>query len=510
MSDNLTLVESVKFNSKVEINSPSPNLKRSFLQNSPIAISVEVSNSFLNELRLVQAATNFSHIDIVNTQITGFQLKSSERLQSRLYQLCYRVSSNLKKIKGGRQKQGFLNEKVKIAVYQNELFNVQELSQSVQKFSTENVKLLQKCSDLYDSLQKAHGDCTEVQFEINQLIMNEVCHNKTKKSLHTKIDQLSSNLEILQTKYEEKQKENDDLSYDKKCAEIENQQLLDYIQSLEKNMTKESNSQTNYSLRSFKSEASKALWFAEAYGLLPHTIKCTSKTGKNVNFSLNSSFRDLDQENKHHVRQLLFILDKFAISDAAYYELSAISPDLPRKYLIIQERANLNKLFHIERSPGNTPGAYVKIKDEIMSFLLSSEVDNVKPVKVKVSGDGANVSRISNFVTVSLTFPDEDHCSSVYNVRAIGVFKCKESYDELGSCCAPIFQELNELLRDSEITVQDKKYRLDIFFGGDMKFTPVRGVTCIKLTVLTLKNHLISTIHPKCCARQITSVKIQN
>ena len=97
MSDNLTLVESVKFNSKVEINSPSPNLKRSFLQNSPIAISVEVSNSFLNELRLVQAETNFSHIDIVNTQITGFQLKSSERLQSRLYQLCYRVSSNLKK-----------------------------------------------------------------------------------------------------------------------------------------------------------------------------------------------------------------------------------------------------------------------------------------------------------------------------------------------------------------------------------------------------------------------------
>ena len=120
MSDNLTLVESVKFNSKVEINSPSPNLKRSFLQNSPIAISVEVSNSFLNELRLVQAETNFSHIDIVNTQITGFQLKSSERLQSRLYQLCYRVSSSLKKIKGGRQKQGFLNEKVKIAVYQNQ------------------------------------------------------------------------------------------------------------------------------------------------------------------------------------------------------------------------------------------------------------------------------------------------------------------------------------------------------------------------------------------------------
>ena len=360
---------------------------------------------------------------------------------------------------------------MRVSHYQNELFNVRELSQSVQKFSRENVHLLQKCSDLYESLKHAQTDHADTQFETNQLIINEVFLNRQNKSLHAKIEKLSSDLELLHNKVEEKQKENEELSYDKMCVDAENRQLLDYIKTLEnKHPQKENVTPSTYTLRSFKSEASKALWFAEAYGLLPQTLKCSTTTGKNVSLSLNSSFGDLDEENKHHVRQLLFILDKFGISDAAYYELSMISQELPRKYLIVQERANLNKLFHIERSPGNTPGAYVKIRDEITSFLHSSGVDNDKPVKVKVSGDGASVSRISNFVTISLTFPEEENCSSVNNVRAIGIFKCKEAYDELSSCCAPIFQELNSLMNEGEITVGETKYKLDIFFGGDMKF----------------------------------------
>ena len=50
------------------------------MQQSPIALSLEVSNRFLNELRLVQNETGFDYIDIVNTQLTGFQLKSNECL----------------------------------------------------------------------------------------------------------------------------------------------------------------------------------------------------------------------------------------------------------------------------------------------------------------------------------------------------------------------------------------------------------------------------------------------
>lgn len=169
MSDNFTAVDFIKFSSQIGITSPSQYLTKVFVQQSPIALSLEVSNRFLNELRLVQNETGFDHIDIVNTQLTGFQLKSNERLKSRLTQLCYRVGISLKKYKGGRQRQGFLVEKVEIAVYQNELFDVKELSQSLQNFSRENVDLLAKCTKLYESLQQAQGDCAKAEMNNNQL-----------------------------------------------------------------------------------------------------------------------------------------------------------------------------------------------------------------------------------------------------------------------------------------------------------------------------------------------------
>ena len=133
-------------------------------------------------------------------------------------------------------------------------------------------------------------------------------------------------MEQLQANYENIKSENSKLNDYGKTVEKENQQLLDYIQSIEKTLPKpsqkDSNSLPAYSMRSFKTEASKALWFAEAYGLLPESLKCGTKAGKNVTFTLNSSYGNLDQDEKHYVKQLLYILDKFAISDSAYYELS--------------------------------------------------------------------------------------------------------------------------------------------------------------------------------------------
>lgn len=474
MSDNFTAVDSIKFSSQIGITSPSQYLTKVFVQQSPIALSLEVSNRFLNELRLVQNETGFDHIDIVNTQLTGFQLKSNERLKSRLTQLCYRVGISLKKYKGGRQRQGFLVEKVEIAVYQNELFDVKELSQSLQNFSRENVDLLAKCTKLYESLQQAQGDCAEAEMNNNQLIINQAGLHKINKKIVSEIDQLkaekdtiASNMEQLQANYENIKSENSKLNDYGKTVENENQQLLDYIQSIEKTLPKPSQKDSNllpaYSMRSFKTEASKALWFAEAYGLLPKSLKCGTMAGKNVNVTLNSSYGNLDQDEKHYVKQLLYILDKFAISDSAYYELSMLSEDLPRKYLVVQERNNLNRLFHIERCPGNTPGAFIKIKDEIISFILSSDIDDSQLLKVKISGDGSSVSRVSNFVTLSLTFPDQGNSSPVHNVRTIGLFKCKETYEDLSRCCAPVCQELNQLLKDNEIIAGEKKYKCDIF-----------------------------------------------
>ena len=61
------------------------------------------------------------------------------------------------------------------------------------------------------------------------------------------------------------------------------------------------------------------------------------------------SANDADQEN---LEILLFLLDKFCASDELYHELPVFSKGLPTSYLIKQKRNELNKVCHIERTPG--------------------------------------------------------------------------------------------------------------------------------------------------------------
>lgn len=39
--------------------------------------------------------------------------------------------------------------------------------------------------------------------------------------------------------------------------------------------------------------------------------------------------------------------------------------DLPRKYVLIQHREDINKMYHIERLPGNKAGAMLNLNTEV-------------------------------------------------------------------------------------------------------------------------------------------------
>ena len=62
----------------------------------------------------------------------------------------------------------------------------------------------------------------------------------------------------------------------------------------------------------------------------------------------------------------------------------------------MQKEANLNNVFHIERTPIDKPGAYVSIKEEIIRHIENNTISNECPVRVKLVGDGSKVSRIYN------------------------------------------------------------------------------------------------------------------
>ncbi len=58
------------------------------------------------------------------------------------------------------------------------------------------------------------------------------------------------------------------------------------------------------------------------------------------------------------IEQTLFLLDKFCVGDTLYHEVSILSDDLPKSYLVKQLRMDMNKTYHIERTRGY-PGARI-------------------------------------------------------------------------------------------------------------------------------------------------------
>jgi len=92
-----------------------------------------------------------------------------------------------------------------------------------------------------------------------------------------------------------------------------------------------------------------------------------------------SKYESLSEEYKTTVESILFLMDKFGVSDEFVYELSMVIEDFPVKsYLIKQCRSNLNKQVKITTTPGLAPGAQhsfklllaEKVKD--MVFVLKS------------------------------------------------------------------------------------------------------------------------------------------
>jgi hypothetical protein len=67
-----------------------------------------------------------------------------------------------------------------------------------------------------------------------------------------------------------------------------------------------------------------------------------------------------------------------------------------------QCQEDINSLYHFERIPWNIPGAYVSLESEIIQYIKYHVKPETDKIQINISGDGSKVSRISNFVVLSL------------------------------------------------------------------------------------------------------------
>jgi hypothetical protein len=102
---------------------------------------------------------------------------------------------------------------------------------------------------------------------------------------------------------------------------------------------------------------------------------------------------------------------------------------LPKSYLVKQRRDQLNKMCHINALPGHQEGAQVYfkelLKERVQNYITSHTniISDGVPLRVKISGDGANMTRSSNYVLMTFGLLDASHAhySGIF-FRIIGDF----------------------------------------------------------------------------------------
>ena len=119
--------------------------------------------------------------------------------------------------------------------------------------------------------------------------------------------------------------------------------------------------QRSRKLNELKTKASRALFFARSFGLMPASLELTSLNGgPTVTLPLYEKDTHtspcISPEDREKCQQILYLLDRFNVGDEVYHELSMVSKDLPKSYRIKKLRSELNCGIQLTKTPGNSEG----------------------------------------------------------------------------------------------------------------------------------------------------------
>ena len=125
----------------------------------------------------------------------------------------------------------------------------------------------------------------------------------------------------------------------------------------------------------------QALWFAHSFGLEPEFVQFRkAATGSSLAVHLSDDPRSdtppqPTEDDKEHILQVLYLLDKFAVSDELYHELRMLCPHLPALNRVKQARKEINELLEYTRLSPPYPGAYRSFKATLVE-KISKAVSN--------------------------------------------------------------------------------------------------------------------------------------
>ena len=385
---------------KVAVQAVASHLAKSTSLSNPV-LSLQIPNRLLLQWRseIQSSGVRQSYISRLNESVAGGAVllhHESEHLERVLKVRASTVHSQVAKAKGSRSREVRLNSSCVVVVDRSDVVAVASLEK-------ETSVLKEKIAEVNAKFEDALKSVDEVRQEF--------------------ATQCATYLETIDEQAEElKVKEKNFLNKGKVFDEVGERQK-------------------RRKLRDFGDSTKKALWFAESFGLKLKSIEVESQSGSVVTVPLCAEPQPQEDhpsspDDSEVTRATLYLLDKFAVSDEFYHELSMSYNDLPRSYKIKGLRGAMSRDVSVVRLGEGFHGAYRPFEDllalclarevgvEFHSYHMKSsqvvvfcvliilqfernpeQLSSQGSVYVKLSGDGARFSKSTSLIFLTFSFP---------------------------------------------------------------------------------------------------------
>ena len=187
---------------------------------------------------------------------------------------------------------------------------------------------------------------------------------------------------------------------------------------------------------------------------------------------LETEPNELTDNDIDDINMWVYLKDKFNISNEAWHELAMKCKDMPTKYKICKHIDNLNGKWNLKCTPGEAEGIQISFKEsleeQIKRLQKNGVLDKDTTIKVKISGDGTNIGKRLKLENVTYTILNEKVAAmNEKGNYVLSIIKATENYDNLKESLADLNDEMSNL---KDITVNNHKYSIEYFLGGDWKF----------------------------------------
>ena len=176
------------------------------------------------------------------------------------------------------------------------------------------------------------------------------------------------------------------------------------------------------------------------------------------------------------IRQNLYVKERFNISDVAYHELSMVNSSIPSWSALHKTSKQIDSKCEIYAVPGSITGIQQSLKKRLelrLQHLVNKNpsIKNETSIRVKITGDGTQVSRSMHILVIAFTILDgSENPNSPTGNHVIAMLNAQEKYENLSESVKDISEEIKSI---KSITIDGHKFEIEFFMGADMKYLAI-------------------------------------